>query len=100
MVKAPVATAAANGNARNLTAAMAPSTPGRVMANHASAAKSAAAGKNPRAVNLQQTASPVASPSRTLFRHVGCSAQTSSAKKAAVRQPVSAISVVATPAGG
>src|ERR1019366_7252745 len=98
IASAPVSTAIAAGQARALAAATTPSTPGRSTIRYARKAKNAAAGRNPNAVNLLTTASAVAAPSHRLCCQVGSSAHHSSAKKAAERQAVSGMSVVATPA--
>src|SRR5262249_62017712 len=89
---------ASAGGTRDFAAAPAPATRGRVTANHAMAAKTAAAGKNPSTVNLQTTASPVTRPNTALCSQVGSSAHSSIAKNAAVKQPASGMSVVASPA--
>jgi hypothetical protein len=65
---------------------------------YTTSANTAATGRNPSAVNSERTAIAVAALNSRLCRNDGCSAHTMSERKAAPRQAVSAMSVVAKPA--
>src|SRR5712692_7370664 len=98
MTNAPMTTANRNGSARFLACTSKRPQPGLSTTKYKTSANAAAMGKKPRAVNFETTARPVVEPNNKPCFQPGSSTHSSREKNAAVRHPVSAISVVATPA--
>src|SRR4051812_18695494 len=98
MTNAPTRTDSRKGVIRFLASISKRIRPGLSTAKYRTNVDTTATGKKPSVVNFETTAKPVVAPSNKLCCKPGCSAQTSSEKKAAIKQPVRAISVVATPA--